>query len=196
MTSIYDIPHGDIEIFLLANNKSIRGNDEDYELALVLLKDKKAKGHTTSIIEWTMAYNLLVDDVDIPIYSTYDIDNMPQAQIDRLAKLLTMKRNNRENIKNILRYLGKLQDDKQFLIGDINQTILDTLTQLELQAIDISKLSYNDVINLLKTHRNKKAIRNFIFDSLEKIIIYNSIYLDFEDNDYDYDYLKISYLLF
>lgn len=50
MTSIYDIPYDDIKIFLSANNKNIKNIDDDYKLSLSLLKDKKTKGHTTSII--------------------------------------------------------------------------------------------------------------------------------------------------
>ena len=180
MTSIYDIPYEDIQIFLLANNENIRNRNDAYDVALELLKNKNAKGHTTSIIEWMMAHNLLIKKVNIPIYTTYEIDNMSQVEINKLAKLLTMKGNNRNNIKNILRYLNKLQDNKEFLIADINDIILSTLTKLELQNINISNLNYDDVINLLKTHRNKKEIRKFISNNLGKIIIYNSLQLDFD----------------
>ena len=41
MTSIYDIPYEDIEEFLLANNKNYVNEDDAYNKALELLKDKK-----------------------------------------------------------------------------------------------------------------------------------------------------------
>ena len=179
MTSIYDIPREDIEIFLLANNKDIEGNDEDYELALSLLKDKKAKGHTTSIIEWMIAHNLLINKVDIPTYSTYDIDNISQTEINQLAKLLKMKGNNRQNIKNILQYLNKL-DFEITLLPELQDVILDTLTQLELRSIDIIRLNPDDIINLLQFHRNKKEIRKFIHNNMRKILFYNFLDIDVE----------------
>ena len=184
MTSIYDIPYEDIQIFLLANNKNIKDKNNSYDVVLELLKDKKAVGHTTSIIEWMMAHNLLINKIDIPIYTTYDIDNMSQIEINKLAKKLTMKSNNPNNIKNILRYLNKLQDDKEFLLTDINDIILNTLTDLEIKAIDISNLNYNDIINLLKTHRNKKEIRKFISDNLEKIIVHNTLPTAYDNLEY------------
>ena len=60
MTSIYDVPYEDIAIFLLANNNKFMNQDDAYDKALILLKDKKARGHTTSIIEWMIAHNLLI----------------------------------------------------------------------------------------------------------------------------------------
>jgi len=130
-----------------------------------------------------IAHNLLIKKVNIPYYTIDDIDNMSQVEINQLAKLLKMKGNNRENIKNILRYLHKL-DDEITLLPELNEFILNTLNELEIKDINISNLNYNDVINLLKTHRNKKEIRKIIYDNTEKIIIYNSLYLDFNSQDY------------
>ena len=100
MTSIYDIPHKDIKIFLLANNQNIKGNDEDYELALELLKDKESIGHTISIIEWMVARNLITKKISIKNYTSDEIDNMSQNEINKLSKLLTMEGNNRTNVNN------------------------------------------------------------------------------------------------
>ena len=121
MTSIYDVPYEDIKKFLLANNRSFKNKDDAYNEALVLLKDKRAKGHTISIIEWLIAHNLLISKVNIPNYTIDEIDNMSQDQIDELAKLLTMKGNNRNNIKNILRYLRKISNLE--LVSDITDTL-------------------------------------------------------------------------
>ena len=179
MTTIRDIPYEDIKIFLDANNKNIRDKDDAYDQALKLLKNKKAVGHTTNIVEWMIAHNLLINNIDVPYYTTKEIDYMSQSEINRLAKKLTMKSNNKDNIINILRYLHKLEDVS--LLPEINEIILNNLTQLELQNIDISKLTYDGVIDLLQTHRNKKEIRKLIYHNLEKIIIYNSIHLDIDD---------------
>jgi len=82
MTSIYNVPYEDITEFLLANNKIYDNDDDAYNKALILLKDKKAIGHTTNIIEWLMAHNLLVHKVNIPNYTIYDINKMSQNEIN------------------------------------------------------------------------------------------------------------------
>lgn len=180
MTSIRDIPYEDIKIFLKDNNKTFKNKDDAYNIAIDLFTDKKSIGHTISIIEWMMAFNLLKNKINIPHYNIYEIDNMSQYEINQLAKLLTMKGNNRDNIKNILRYLHKL-DEKMLILPDISNLVFSKLNELEIQDINITKLKYNDIINLLKTHRNKKLIRKFIFDNLEKIIFYNIYFVDFND---------------
>ena len=71
--------------------------------------------------------------------------------------------------------------DKEFLINDINDVILENLNQIELQNLNIYHLSFDDIIRLLKTHRNKKAIRLFVYNNLEKIIAYHQIKIKTED---------------
>ncbi len=115
-----------------------------------------------------IAHNLVVNKINIPYYSIYDIDDMSQVKINELAKLLTMRGNNRENIKNILGYLHKL-DDKP-LLPEIYNIIFQILSDLEINDIDIYNLNFSDIINLLKTHRNKKVIRKIIYDNIRKIL--------------------------
>ena len=174
MTSIYDIPYEDIKIFLLANNINIENENKDYDKALDLLKDKKSKGHTISIIEWMMAHNLLKTKINIPNYTNEDIDNMSQIQINKLSKLLGMKGNNSDNIKNILRYLYKLDDENIRLLPEINDLILNTLYNIEKTDKDILFLikagSSWDIIDLLKNHHNKKIIRELILDNMDEIV--------------------------
>jgi len=148
MADINDIPYEDIEEFLLANNKNLK--DNVYDKTLILLKDKEAIGHTTSIIEWMIAYNLLQNDINIPQYSIDEIDNMSQDEINKIAKLLTMKGNNTKNIKNILRYLHKLDDDigsYQLISPEIRQRdkdlILSRLNSVpETKLLDITNYDY------------------------------------------------------
>lgn len=124
MTSIRDIPYKDIKIFLKANNKTFKDENDAYDKALILLKDKKAVGHTMSIIEWMIAHNLLKNKIDVPHYTTRKINRMSQYDINQLAKLLTMQGNNLENIKNILRYLHKLDKLDILLPGNIPRDVI------------------------------------------------------------------------
>ena len=78
-----------------------------------------------------IAHNLLLNQVNIPNYTINEIDNMSQNEINKLAKLLTMKGNNPDNIKNILRYLHKLDDENIILLPEINDLILNTLYDIE-----------------------------------------------------------------
>jgi len=134
MTSIHDVPYEDITIFLKANNKTFKNENDAYDKALILLKDKKAVGHTMSIIEWMIAHNLLKRKIDIAHYTTRKINKMSQSQIDGLAVLLTMQGNNRENIKNILRYLHKLDKLDILLPDNIPRDVIfnDTIIVMEL----------------------------------------------------------------
>ena len=148
MTSIYDIPYEDIIIFLEANNKNFK-NDEAYILARSLLKDKKAVGHTINIIEWMIAFNVLRRKINIPNYTIYEIDRMHQNEINKLAKLLMMNGNNIDNLKNILRYLHKLDESVNIsnnqdltVAGEaIYNIILSNMENKTLNNMDINRYS-------------------------------------------------------
>jgi len=168
MTSIYDIPYEDIQKFLLANNQNFEDEKDAYDKALLLLKDKNAKGHTISIIEWMIAHNLLIRKVEIPNYTFSQINNMSQIEIDELAKLLTMKGNNRDNIKNILKYLHKLYDE----INLDNNTGIDSLTKRFVEVgISIPQMQERD--------------REVILSKLNKIS--DLVLLDVTNYDYYFD---------
>jgi hypothetical protein len=160
MTSIYDLPFEDIQKFLDANGISYEDEKDAYDKTLKLLKNKNAIGHTMHIIEWMIAHNLLFNKVNIPSFTIYRIDNMRQLEIDEWAKILTMKGNNRENIKNILRYMGKL--DTLIEHPDIKPKILDTILELK-----VLTSSLEDVIKMFK---DNKFLRKFIYDNMDKII--------------------------
>jgi len=168
MTSIYDIPYNDIQIFLDANNEYYDNKDDAYNKALSFLKDSNSKGHTTSIIEWLIAHNLLINKVKISNYKVTNIDNMTQYEINKLAKLLTMKGNNIGNIKNILRYLHKLNEVE--LITDIKEIILLKLEELEINELNFDNMTEFVIFKLLENHRNKSLIRKLIYNHMEKII--------------------------
>ena len=174
MTSIHDIPYKDIEEFLLANNTYFNNKDDAYDKSLILLKDKNTKGHTISIIEWLISHNLLIRNINIRNYTTNEIDNMSQNEINNLSKLLTMKGNNRENIKNILNYLYKL--DNISLLPEINNIILKILDEIEINDINFEILDPYDIITLLKVHRNKSIIRKEIYNNMKNILFYNFVF--------------------
>ena len=106
-----------------------------------------------------MAHNLVINNINISIYSTYEIDNMSQIKVNKLAKKLTMKGNNINNIKNIFHeviiFLNiPIIRDQDILpeslihlelsYGDIN-TYLPKLTHLIIYAD-----RYSDYINFEK----------------------------------------------
>ena len=167
MSSIYDVPYEDVKSFLQANNVSFSNGNDSYNKALILLNDKKAIGHTISIIEWILAHNLLINKIVIPNYSLDEIDNMSQGQIDKLSKLLGMKRNNRDNIKHILKYLDKLDDEIQ-LLPEINNIILDLSNELIIK--DLMSSNFYEIIELFLNYSDKRFLRTFLYDNMEDII--------------------------
>ena len=175
MTSVYDIPFEDIEEFLSANNENYNDENDAYNKTLILLKNKNSVGHTTKIIEWMMAHNLLLRNINIPNYTTSQINNLSQSEINRLAKLLKMNGSNIENIKHILRYLHKLDNKNKILlpIPELNDIIFSTLNDLESKDINFDTLTPDATLKLLKTHNNKALIRKLIYNNMEKIIFYN-----------------------
>jgi len=179
MTNIHDVPFYDIEKFLRDNRISFINEDDAYNKALFSLK-RERKYYPDSIIEWLIAHNLFVRKVDIPSYTIQEIDNMSQIEINQLAKLLTMKGDNRENIKNILRYLRKLDDIS--LLPEINNIILQKLRQLEVQDFDFNIMKFEDIIALLSTN-NKALFRKLIYNNMERIIFYNVLGINTEDFD-------------
>ena len=165
MTSIYDIPYEDIKEFLLANNKIFNNENDAYKKALILLKDKNSIGHTTSIIEWMIAHNLLVKKVNIPNFTIYQINNMKEFEVTELSRLLGMQGNDRNNVKNILKYLGKLNFLPEH--SDVKPLILNTILELQILSSDLYM-----IINIFK---NNKFLRKFIYDNMVKIISNNIV---------------------
>lgn len=166
MTSIYDIPYEDIEIFLVANKEKIPINENDaYDIAFSLLKKRNSVGHTKNIVEWMIAYNLIRNKVNIPTYTIYEINKMDNKEIAMLANLLTMKSNNIESIKNILRYLGKLVMLPEHI--DIDPYIIQKVAEVK-----ILSSSLEEVIELFK---DNKSLRKVIYDNMKKMI-YNYMF--------------------
>jgi len=137
-----------------------------------------------------IAHNLSINKINIPHFTNDEIDNMTQNEINKLAKLLTMKGNNRENIKNILRFLHKLDEDNITLLPELNDIILNRLYDLEKIDKDINFIiktgSSQDILNLLKKHHNKRIIRELILENIA--LISENINLDvMNKNKRDYE---------
>ncbi len=157
MTSIYDIPYGDVKKFLLFNNMIFKARDKAYNKTLLLLGDKSTKGHTTSIIEWMIAYNLLIHKVDINFYTYEEINDMEQQQIDKLSKLLTMKGNNKSNIKNILGYMNKLVYfdilPTEIKIEILGKADINEINKLSILSRDFKKVCESKDVRSLLIHK-------------------------------------------
>jgi len=121
---------------LLANNKDLTINLElSYNTAFELFRSGKTVGHTHGVIEWIMANNLLLNEISIREYGYYELNNLTQLEINNLAKDLTMKGNNIHNVKNILKYLNLITDEKITLLPEIRDLIYDLLDELEANDI-------------------------------------------------------------
>src|SRR5436190_10230659 len=107
---INDVPIHDIKLFLTENNINIKNNP--YGEALSLIK-KGADFYPDSIIEWTMAYNILRSKIDIRNYSISEIIFMPEIELTKLAQLLGMKTTKINHVIKILEYAGKLNDSNK-----------------------------------------------------------------------------------
>jgi len=177
MTDIYDIPLEEIKIFLLANNENFEDKNDAYNKASILLKDKKAKGHTTSIIEWMIAYNLIQNNVNIPEYKINEIDDMSQEDIDKLSKILTMKGNNPKNIKNILRYLHKLDENKLLpLTEPLEKYMIYNYKSDEVKILPSSGGAYTYRFSLPDFYYDKKIS----IENIKKVMKF----LKLEDSDF------------
>jgi len=114
MTDIKDINHDDIREFLLTNNIEVTKNDQDYDDAFRLMKDPNSV-KLIPIVEWMMAYNLMIKKVNIDDYEINNLINLSLEEQDKLAKKLGMRSNSIDNIINILYYLHKIY----LLVGDL-----------------------------------------------------------------------------
>ena len=143
MASIYDIPYEDIRKFLLANDinfkKSLVIPQRDFGSFKTLNKNEKEA--------YNIARNLFKDN--IPNYTIYEVDKMSQIEIGQLAKSLTLKGNDVGNIKNILRYLHKLDEtvnintNKNLTIAGeaIYNIILSNMDNKTINRMNINKYS-------------------------------------------------------
>lgn len=184
MTSIYDLSYQDIEKFLNANNKIPKNSKDAYDIASILLEDKNAIGHTTNIIEWMIAHNLLINEVNIPNFTTYDIDNMNEFEINELANSLTMKGNDRNNIKDILMYLGKLDSlteypytnkeqayDKALFLLERDNSLISPAKIRKALSSNENEYMHSNLDELITIFKDNRFLRTFIYGNMQEIIV-------------------------
>lgn len=112
-----------------------------------------------SIIEWSIAHNLLKKNVNIQQYTINMIKSMSSSKLRELANILTMKTSDIGHIINILKYLHKIKSELDLFPSEM--------------IIEIMKSSdFNDIESLCNTSTKITKIcetnefRNMLIDKL------------------------------
>jgi len=171
MTSIYQIEFDDIKEFLKLNNKCYKNRNHAYTIALNLLRNNNLN-YTTEILDYVAARNLHINNINIPKYSLYEINLASQDEINILSNSLNVK--DMDSVKNVLKYLGKL-DEKIAFLPEINKLIMEKYTRL-LQNDILS----SDLCNIVKIFKDHRFLRRFIYDNI-KSIVEDTMKLEFDN---------------
>lgn len=139
--NIDDVPIQDIKLFLTKNNINIK--NDPYEEALNLIK-RGTDFYPDSIVEWTMAYNLLRSVTDFRKYSVQEIVFMPESELKQLSQSLGMKTTKINHIIKILGYAGKLDDLNKYPIKSLS----------EMKSL-LDKMDYREIISYCSNTKNK-----------------------------------------
>lgn len=142
--NINDIPIHDIILFLTKNNITIK--NDPYDQALILIK-KGTDFYPVSIIEWTMAYNLLRSKTNIRKYSISEIVFMPELELEQLSRSLGMKTTKIKHIIKILEYAGKLD-----ISDNLNEYPIESLLEMK---ILLNRMNYREIISYCSNNKNK-----------------------------------------
>jgi len=168
MADIHDLDVSTIRELLSSNGIYLYSgflsnkNDEDiYNVALDLMKSKNTKYDDVNVKvkEWVLAHNALLKNLDIPSYTVYQINNLPQDKLNILAKLLGLTKNNRQNVINILRYMHKLKESE--LDFEMNNDLYSNL---------LITSEFRTIIDLLKS---KPCLKNRIPELFSEMLFYN-----------------------
>lgn len=173
MADIRDLNISDLRDFLSANqiyhyNGFLLSNNNDiYDVAFNLMKDKNAKYDDVpiSIIEWMLARNALIKKINVPSYTRTQIKNLKFDDLNNLAKLLGLTKNNVDNVINILHYMHKLKESE-----------LDFEMYTDLYTSLLVTSNFETIIKLLKS---KSSLKNEISEVFDNILIYNKGIPDF-----------------
>ena len=166
---IYDLSISDLREFLLVNNIKYFDNNDIYDIAFDLMKNKNTKYDDVpiSIIQWMLAHNALQKDINIPSYTISQIEKLGSNDLNRLSKLLGLTKSNIDNVLNILRFMHKLKESE--LDFEIN---IDLYTNLLINS------RFETIIKLLKS---KPSLKNRIPELFNEILIYNKGVNDVND---------------
>lgn len=139
------IPLEDIKI--LFNQYNIRlGKDKNEKLKELILSNRIEEA-PDSIVDFIIAYNLLINKVKIPIYQRSEILLASKQELKIIAQTLQTDFIDKNSIIRILTYLDKLDDDLSSLS---EETIL----------IILNDLPCRDLISLSKTNNRLAQIIN------------------------------------
>ena len=107
MVDRFDIPYVSIIDFLHNNNVNTgtSNREEHYEKAWELMQNQNSNFEPIVIIEWMKAYNLILLNTDIKIYTIDEIENMSGNDLINLSKLLTMKSLDSTKLVNLIHIL-------------------------------------------------------------------------------------------
>lgn len=149
MSDIKDINFDDIKQFLITNNVTVSNDENDYNKAFKLMKNSNIIIESISIIEWMMAYNLIIKKVKIRDYTINDLIKLSINERDKLAKNLGMVSDNINNIINILYYLHKLH----LVVGGLkipnNKNVYDIFPK-EIWVKILLDLNCEDIDSIIK----------------------------------------------
>ena len=134
MTSLTAIPLSDIKFFLTLNNISIP-RDNIYSVAWDLIKSGTVTSAPPSVTDWIIAYNLLSQKINIPIYKTSEILLSQDKDLKDLANLLTLQNVDKESIIRILGYLKILNNDIDIFEALPQEILINILTKLDCKSI-------------------------------------------------------------
>jgi hypothetical protein len=161
MTSIYQIPYEDIELFLLTNDIDVSSDkDLNYNIAVSIIDDPNANFEINSISNWMIAHNLIELDIEIPMYKKSDVLKMNYIKLKELSLSLLMKDAELDNILNVLNYINKLDDDMS------EKVIVQIVNNKDILVETLRFLFIDDIINFctLSKSINKKCNNNYVIN--------------------------------
>jgi hypothetical protein len=169
MADIHDLPISSIRKFLSANGiynyqgflSDQKSNKDLYKIAFDLMKTKNAKYEDVpiNIIEWILAYNALQKNLNIKNYTKGQIKNLPQNDLDDLANLLGLTKNNRDNVINVLSFMHKIK------FSDLDFESYEDLY--------VSLLTNSEFSTIIKLIQSKPSLKKSLPSLFYEILINN-----------------------
>lgn len=161
MRPITVLPYEDIELLLDCNGISIPSDKREmYEIAEELIKKDVSECFSKSVMNYHTAYMLSTNSTIVKMknYAITEIDSLSYSQLAALGRLLLIYSDvDRETIKEILFYLGKIIDETPNILPDVLPAVLKYSNIWDIENIYHSCKQYQD---LCQTVTMKKLIIN------------------------------------
>jgi alpha-tubulin suppressor-like RCC1 family protein len=151
MASFTSVPFEDIS-YVLSSNGIVVPSDKTYAYQLVweIIKEGLVQNVPITIGDWSIAYNLGSNGINIPRITTSQILFTPDNELSQLANTLTLNIVDKERIIRILGYLDVLDND---------MSIYDTLPEHVLSLI-LQKLECADILLTCKISKTFNKVCN------------------------------------